>query len=493
MMSIAFYQSIWAAIPLSAVGVYIWKRDAKKYRQKCSEQFAMQFTECILSVTTALQAGYSIENAFLESREDMLNLFGEKSFIYLELEYIRRGLVMNRPIENLLEEIAKRREVEDVEQFTKIFMIAKKKGGNLPEIMHRTADMIHRKMQAMMEIEMLLAGKELEQKILKCMPFMFLIYMGVAYPGYFGILYHNLQGIGVMTACLSMYLAACVMSNRILDNIQKELMGKNILREDILHLNRKQKESSLKNRVEGELFHWIYGNGNSFICSKQVTKDLKSLYPEEKLDVLKKSYYVMKTKLMILVIFGGVFFSWAVCSSNEEEANRFAVYVIGTIGLSAAMFFMKDQDLHKQVEKQKDIWKMQYPDLVHKVVLYLGAGMSMRGCFGMLASEYDVALYVRRELETGQTEAVAYDRFGKRTGVLEYMRFCTLLVQNLKKGSKQLLHRLEEEADKSAEERVRTARTKGEEASTRLLVPMTLLLASVMLMIMAPAFWGMDI
>ena len=64
----------------------------------------------------------------------------------------------------------------------------------------------------------------------------------------------------------------------------------------------------------------------------------------------------------------------------------------------------------------------------------------------------------------------------------------TLLAQNLKRGNSTLLERLREEADKAAEEQLQQSRKLGEEAETKLLAPMVLMLAIVMALIMIPAF-----
>ena len=91
-------------------------------------------------------------------------------------------------------------------------------------------------------------------------------------------------------------------------------------------------------------------------------------------------------------------------------------------------------------------------------------------------------------MQAGQSELIAYEHFGKRAGPREYVKLSTLLCQNLKKGSATLLARLEEEALLSAESRIQSGKKLGEEAETKLLIPMVLLLATVMLMIMVPAF-----
>ena len=82
----------------------------------------------------------------------------------------------------------------------------------------------------------------------------------------------------------------------------------------------------------------------------------------------------------------------------------------------------------------------------------------------------------------------AYRHFGERCGQMKYKTFSTLLIQNLQKGSKRLADMLETESQEAWEERKRKARVLGEIASTKLLVPMVLMLLVVMALIMIPAF-----
>ena len=93
-----------------------------------------------------------------------------------------------------------------------------------------------------------------------------------------------------------------------------------------------------------------------------------------------------------------------------------------------------------------------------------------------------------RELMAGESESEVYERFGKRCGVRQYMRLSTLLVQNLKKGNAELLSLLLEESKKAFEERMDRVRKTGEEAGTKLLAPMMIMLVIVMLMIIIPAY-----
>lgn len=212
-----FYRSLWAAVPLSILGVFYLRRQRRAKMQAGKAALLGQFKECILSVAASLRAGYAVENAFLESMGDMKMLFGEEAYICQELDWIRRGLIINIPLEELLLDLAKRSGLEELRDFSEVFSIAKRSGGSLPEIIHSSAELIGERVEAEEEIKTLLAERMLEQKIMNVMPFGILAYIGISYEGYFNPLYHNLFGTAVMTVCLTVYLTAFWLAGRILE------------------------------------------------------------------------------------------------------------------------------------------------------------------------------------------------------------------------------------------------------------------------------------
>ena len=175
---------------------------------------------------------------------------------------------------------------------------------------------------------------------------------------------------------------------------------------------------------------------------------------------------------------------------------------MGTFLTAAAVFFFKDRDTHELAEKKKQEEKRKYPEILQKLTLYMEAGLTVRAAFGRVAEDYERALdagaakqsayeellMANREIRMGISEGAAYENFGRRTGVREYIRLSTFLAQNVKKGSTKLLEQLREEAKTAEEMRIQNARKLSEEASTKLLLPMMLLLLMVMILIMYPAF-----
>lgn len=187
--------------------------------------------------------------------------------------------------------------------------------------------------------------------------------------------------------------------------------------------------------------------------------------------------------------------------TQSVEDNSLLLWAAG-LAVAVLTYVMSDRDLHQQLEIRKKALQQEYPDIVHQLVLFVGAGMTVRGAFQKVAADYEKKqekfskrlpayeemIYTCRELQAGVSEGAAYEHFGRRTGRQEYIRLSTLLMQNLKRGNSTLLERLREEADKAGEERLMHSRRLGEEAGTKLLVPMVLMLAVVMVMIMVPAF-----
>lgn len=183
--------------------------------------------------------------------------------------------------------------------------------------------------------------------------------------------------------------------------------------------------------------------------------------------------------------------------------------LIFLLGLVAAIliWLLSDKDLQKKMDLRNKQMLMDYPDIINKFNLFLNAGMTIKQTWFKIAEDYKqkiemggktryayeemiITLY---ELKNGIPEAQAYEQFGQRTGLLPYMKFSSLLVQNLKKGNKDMVEILKREVIEAIHDRKETVKRLGEEASTKLLGPMVIMLFIVLVIIMIPAFLSFKI
>lgn len=212
-----FYHSGYAVLPLSGF-LILWKsRTAKKLAEERKEKLVLQFRDFILAVSSGLQAGYSIENAFLEAGRETIELHGEQSLIGQEIKLICHGIGNHVSLEMLLLDLGRRSDQDDIGDFAEIFSIARRSGGNLREIIRKSAEMTGEKIAVQREIRTILSSRRYEQKIMNMIPILIIAYLQMTSQGYFNALYGNLPGILIMTGALAVYLAAWHISDKMVE------------------------------------------------------------------------------------------------------------------------------------------------------------------------------------------------------------------------------------------------------------------------------------
>lgn len=216
LISEIFYSSLLAAVFLTPLLIPIYLRQKRRSNEKKRKELVTEFKECINSVMMAMKAGYSAENAFLSANREMGFLYGKHSIICRELNLLEGGLENHVPLDQLLSEFAARSKVSEIEDFAEIFMIARKSGGNMTQILSRTVLQIQSRIEVEKEIDVLVSSRKLEQHIMDLVPFAIILYISVFSRGFFDVLYHNPAGILIMTVCLGVYLAAFLLSEKIL-------------------------------------------------------------------------------------------------------------------------------------------------------------------------------------------------------------------------------------------------------------------------------------
>lgn len=177
------------------------------------------------------------------------------------------------------------------------------------------------------------------------------------------------------------------------------------------------------------------------------------------------------------------------------------IWMLGlTIVVLAAMAAGNRQEEQTKREQREQSMKMDYSEIVGRLSLYMGAGISTRKAWERIVENYGekaaaghnrpayeemrVTLY---EMQSGVSEALAYERFGSRCHIPVYLKLGTLLGQNLRKGTKNLSDILLEEAREAFEDRKAMAKKMGEECESKLLLPMVMMLLTILILIMYPA------
>ena len=183
-----------------------------------------------------------------------------------------------------------------------------------------------------------------------------------------------------------------------------------------------------------------------------------------------------------------------------EAFNFNIIPIMGTV--IAILLYLQDKEKERRsTEKRKRELMKDYPDIVSKLIVFIGAGLSVRQSWESIVIDYENECKENNErryayeemvkalakLKTGIYENTVYKDFGRSCGLRQYMKLASLLEQNRRNGLANLHSLLSMESQSAWDERINLARREGEELNTKLLLPLFMMLLIVMMIIIVPA------
>lgn len=213
-----FYNNLLVASLMATLGAFYIPVRKKELIKKRKDLLKLQFKDALYFVSVSLSAGKSFETALLDAQRTLEKVYPDTGAdIIKELELINARIMMNIPVESALIDLAERSGIEEIKNFSDVFSISKRAGANLIEVIKNTSSIIREKIEVKNEIENIIAGKKLEQKILSFAPFVMVLLLKMMSEDFVEELFDSARGISVMTVALVMILAGVFISKKIMD------------------------------------------------------------------------------------------------------------------------------------------------------------------------------------------------------------------------------------------------------------------------------------
>lgn len=176
----------------------------------------------LISISDGLKTGYSVENAIKDSYKDMCLLYGKDSEICREIKIMTSQMKLNVGTEKVIRDFSKRVCLKNIRLFAEIFQVAKRTGGNMPQIIKSVTDNIVLKEEVREGIYTAIMEKRMEQKVMTVIPIFIIVYITISSPGFLDIMYESLFGKIIMTGCLGAYILAYVWGEKVIQSVSKE-------------------------------------------------------------------------------------------------------------------------------------------------------------------------------------------------------------------------------------------------------------------------------
>lgn len=197
-------------------------------------------------------------------------------------------------------------------------------------------------------------------------------------------------------------------------------------------------------------------------------------------------------------------------NAKKMEAG---VFLVLALLVPIVIFLVKDRALDSEVRRRDVQMMCDYPEIVGKLQLLITAGMTVNNAWARIVADYEKSIVKRRgmnnkrgiryayeemrlafnRMNSGISEIECYNRFGIRCKLHPYLKLSRILSQNVKRGTKGVNKMLEEEVQETFEQRKSLAKKLGEEASTKLLAPMLMMLIITIVIIIFPALANIKI
>ena len=211
-----FYDKVYGIIPASVVGVYGYRMILVSRRDRIRLRKLTELRSVMVSVQTALEAGKSMQNAFLSAASDMTELYGKKNLMVDALKNMQKKLELNYTFDQAVREFAKEIDIDEAYEFADIISTIRKTGGNAVRIIKDSVERIISEMELREELSTIVAAKKLEMMIMVAMPAIITLFLRFTSKGYLDPLYTTPAGVLIMTVMMMGNIGACHIGRKII-------------------------------------------------------------------------------------------------------------------------------------------------------------------------------------------------------------------------------------------------------------------------------------
>lgn len=212
-----FYRSIILSLILSLLGIFYPAIKRKQLIEKRKSKLQLEFKDALAVIYTSISAGTSPTNAIIGARDELQRLYFEGEHdIIKEFDRMRQKIQFNERVEDVLRNFSDRSGLEDVANFTDVFVMSMNTGGKQVEIIKSTINTIVEKIEIKREIETMVAEKKFEAKVMNVMPFLIMAGLSLSAGDYMESLFTTLMGRVVITIVLILLGIAYAVSQKIM-------------------------------------------------------------------------------------------------------------------------------------------------------------------------------------------------------------------------------------------------------------------------------------
>lgn len=169
-----------------------------------------------------------------------------------------------------------------------------------------------------------------------------------------------------------------------------------------------------------------------------------------------------------------------------------------TLVFSAFLVVYVEYDKNDKLNKRHEEILREFPHTLSQMALLVNAGMPLREALSVCTQKEagvlgDEMKALSDDMANGIPDYEALNSFADRCGVDSVRKFSNLIIQNIRKGSSELAVALLDLSNEVWRNRVNAVKVEGEKASTKLMLPILIIFAGILIMVAVPMLRGIDL
>ena len=222
---------------------------------------------------------------------------------------------------------------------------------------------------------------------------------------------------------------------------------------------------------------------------RELRKELSVLYGEQYTEYYLRAVYAERvTFFIVLFLLGFVLYGLV---------NDITICIF-LWALSFLAFYYFGIEPGNKVKRRSEDMMHDFTNVVSKLALFINAGMIMKEAWKEVANAEDTLIYQEmriavEEMKNGKSEGEALYTFGVRCMVPEIKKFTSTIVQGIQKGNAELSYMLQQQSKEVWNIKRQNIKRVGELAANKLMIPMFIMFAGILILVIVPVFTNMGV
>ncbi|MGM9603110.1 MAG: hypothetical protein ACI3W5_16180 [Faecousia sp.] len=183
------------------------------------------------------------------------------------------------------------------------------------------------------------------------------------------------------------------------------------------------------------------------------------------------------------------------CSMIRGDAGLLMPVIL--ILVIAVIWNMSMSKMKEAVQARRDACLLEFPNMVSKLSLLLTSGMVLRDAWYLIAKSKTGPLYDLMKkscdlMDNGDSEIVALHKFGILSDSTEIKKFTSAMIQSAEKGNSELATFLIAQVSELWAHKRQLALQQGEIVAGKLIIPIALMFAGIILIVISAALQSMS-